>query len=274
MVDMKNTSGFWQLKMNRQQLNTNQHRVFRCGTVMLKKFVWFIIGVYALPLLWVVCSLLVYGLSLILKAVFADSFQIVIFSEVLFCILSLIISVVIAVKAWMKNKMFFAGITLAILIFTALFIPFYAGVFNEALQRVTVSELPGINLISSNERGLFVKGEICGQSILCHIDTGCSKSFLAKATAERLSLALQPLGKIKMYSHGVLNRETFLCDLKSWQLDQSNMDVSKFLVMDMDVPVNDARAGISGNVDILIGTDFLQKHNAVIDYSRKVMVLR
>ena len=132
-----------------------------------------------------------------------------------------------------------------------------------------------IKVIVLGEEGthIFCKAKINGVKARVLIDTGASKTVLAKSFADKL----KSLKKVKVSDNstsgiGPESVEATFARLKSLRF--KSLNIKKLVVGTIDVTHVEAMYKTLGvkPFDIILGGEVLEAYNAVIDYKKKVLV--
>ncbi|MBN2176012.1 MAG: retropepsin-like domain-containing protein [Bacteroidales bacterium] len=106
------------------------------------------------------------------------------------------------------------------------------------------------------------------------VDTGASRTVFDKNDEEKYMISPDETDRLHTAGIGVNTVETALACMKSFSLGKMQVENLKVALIDLShinkLYSNAANLQICG----LLGGDFLMKYNAVIDYRRKVMVLK
>jgi hypothetical protein len=132
-----------------------------------------------------------------------------------------------------------------------------------------------ISIVHLGEEGthIFCKAKVNGIKARVLIDTGASKSVLAKSFADKLKkLKHVPDGDNTTSGIGPESVNASFAKLKS--LEFKSLRIKKLVVGTIDVShvVKMYKTLGVKPFDLILGGEVLEKYNAVIDYKKKVMV--
>ena len=106
------------------------------------------------------------------------------------------------------------------------------------------------------------------------IDTGASKSVFDKNLTDKYTLLDEETEEIHSAGIGEKPLETRIGKLMSFKLGKLKITNQKMAILDLAHINNLYSKTASLTIGGLIGGDFLLKHQAIIDYKRKVIILK
>ena len=105
------------------------------------------------------------------------------------------------------------------------------------------------------------------------IDTGASKTVFDKNLKSKYKLSGQLPERVNTAGIGGMPMESELAEIKEISLGKLKLENFKVALLDLS-PINELYAKAANlNICGLLGGDFLMKHNAVVDYKRKIITL-
>ena len=122
---------------------------------------------------------------------------------------------------------------------------------------------------------LLVKARVNGKNATLLIDTGASKTVFDKGRILRFAdeKFFKPLEKLST-GLGTSDMETHSIVLKKFQVGKLSLSDFEIIVIDLShVNLTYAKLDLPA-IDGVLGSDLMVKHDAVIDYRKKEMVLR
>lgn len=113
-----------------------------------------------------------------------------------------------------------------------------------------------------------------GTAVNWVVDTGASKSVFDKNLPERFTIIEDETEEIHSAGIGEAPLETSLGKLEPFYLGKLKIDHLKMAILDL-AHINDLYAkAINLNIGGLIGGDFLMNHQAIIDYKKRILILK
>ncbi len=110
-----------------------------------------------------------------------------------------------------------------------------------------------------------------GKSCIFLIDTGGGATLIDKS--KRIKFGLE-VSKTCDYAAGIGSVSPLIRTSATFQINGHDMEEKDLYLMDISYINSEFRKNHSRQVDGVLGTDFLDKYDAVIDYSKRKMFLK
>ena len=105
------------------------------------------------------------------------------------------------------------------------------------------------------------------------IDTGASKTVFDKNLKSKYKLSCHLPEKVNTAGIGGMPMKSELAEIKEVSLGKLKLENFKVALLDLS-PINELYSKAANlNICGLLGGDFLMKHNAIVDYKRKIITL-
>ena len=138
----------------------------------------------------------------------------------------------------------------------------------------TILPIEIVTLGDDNSYHLFVSGFIDDRQCELLIDTGASHTIFDSALIPEISAAETPIQELQSagISEGELNCK--FGRIKNFKIGDLRRENWTVVIIDLSHVNNIYKRFTDKRVTGLIGSDFLLKHGAIIDYKKKELVLR
>ena len=142
----------------------------------------------------------------------------------------------------------------------------------EGTDSVMLSEgYEAVSLFKSKTGHITATLKVNGKPCVFLIDTGGGATLIDKSKKEKYGLAASRTGD---YAAGIGSRSPLVKTSATLQVNENELEVDDLYLMDIAYLNSEFKKYHARQVDGVLGTDFLEKYQAVIDYSQSKLYLK